>query len=160
MNEVRPKCVEYLDQGLRQHGFVVLDADVAFAVSDLWPSRQACGFDISTDRNALRAVSARRGAQLLQVSLAGRELRVPLLAMSRDALEQRIEWITGKRASGVCPLDDQAVETRATPPVVDDQPPAWQCEARRQWFESRGLDDPNAPRPRAKPAPATGYRAS
>jgi hypothetical protein len=38
MAEIRPKFLDNLDEGLRHHGFVIADADAAFAVSSFWSS--------------------------------------------------------------------------------------------------------------------------
>jgi len=50
---------------------------------------QDCASDTSVDRTALDQVPERRGAKLLQVSLAGMDRRVPLLAMSEHMLAER-----------------------------------------------------------------------
>lgn len=163
MAEVRPKFLDYLDEGLRHHGFVIADADIAFAVSSQWSTRFNCGADISTDRSALARVAERRGAKLLQVALAGMDRRVPMLAMSEHMLAERVEWLTGRRVTAICPLGELEAAPAPAPAqsAKESEPPPYPCEARRRWFEERGLRDPlAADRRPSRPSPTTGYRAS
>ena len=154
MPEVRPKFLEYLDDAVRMHGFCVVAVDVAFQLRpDLWATRLNCGADFSTDREALTRIAVRRGAELLEVSLAGMDRRVPLLAMSEHMLAERIEWITGRRATAILPLSDPEVKVRVAPAAVADEPPRYACEARRRWFDARGLKDPLASDRERKPLP-------
>lgn len=99
MSEIQPKFLEYLDWAVRTHGFCVVDADVAFKLTDLWASRQHCGLDFTLEPTALQTIAHRRGAIIHVAAAQGVDRPVYVVAIDDDEieLERRVEWSTGLR---------------------------------------------------------------
>jgi hypothetical protein len=64
-------------------------------------------------------------------------------ARSDDQLAKRIEWVVGLRVEGLRPfVPPREIPDAALNAAKEDEPPAHQCEARREWFTSRGIPHP------------------
>lgn len=141
----------YIERTLLASGFTVLDSGIAYRLMrDNWPTRQAAAFDFSLDVRALIGIAEARGAALYVADVRGIEAPVRVLAMSDDELEARVQRMTGAKLSNLRPWKAEAVPAPSTATVVpakEDAPPAHPCDARREWFESRGLRDPMSIRP-------------
>lgn len=137
---MQDKAIDHVHDGLTSRGWCIVDHQIAFQIDPLrWATALNAGQDFSQDRVALNRIAERRGAKLLQVSIQGYERRVPLLAMSEDDLARRIEWIIGKRVSGICPLEELP-KPLAAPlrTAAGEEIPEHQCNLRHEMLRQAG----------------------
>lgn len=141
------KTQSYFSDALAACGFVIAASSEAYAQRrDLWASPFNAATDIISAPDQLRRYAEGRGAKLYRVDLEGIGLGVPVISMSHSRLCERIEWISGRRATNLRPLvpTSRQEPTRPAANTEDAEPPRYPCQARTKWFEARGLKDPDA----------------
>lgn len=93
----------YASQCLAASGLAVMDSRIAWPLRpDLWSSGQDCACDrwiMTTAEGATRYLAHMDGLGAVHV-----------LARSRDQLEQRLEWITGRRVADVSPAPEKPAQ--------------------------------------------------
>ena len=96
------KANNYAHQCLASSGLAVMDSRIAWQLRpDLWSTGHDCACDRWTTTTA-------DGATRYTVHMDGLGA-VHVLARSRDQLEQRLEWITGRNVTDVSPFQEKPV---------------------------------------------------
>lgn len=100
------KASNYAHQCLAGSGLAVMDSRIAWQLRpDLWSTGHDCACDrwsTTTAEGATRYLAHMNGLGPVHV-----------LARSRDQLEQRLEWITGRRVSDVSPVQEKPAQEAA-----------------------------------------------
>lgn len=149
----------YLAQHLAYCGFVVADVEIA---QQLQPDLLHAPVSAVGLRSLawLDEEARKRSVGRYFITFAnGSAGEVPVLARSDLQLHRRIGELLGRavlRVRHVASFVDPGarVEQQKAPENAD-QPPAWQCTERDEWFRTHGLKDPQKPKPARRQA-ATG----
>lgn len=111
---------KYARQAIAASGLVILDPRIAFELRpDLWASAQDC-------RITFRRAQKFEGTHRVTATIDGYG-EVLVCARSLDALEQRIQWVAGRRVLSVKPAEADA----APPPCGASTAPGGAIEGGR-----------------------------
>jgi hypothetical protein len=139
------KVSEYIVRQLAATGFAVIDHVVARQLTHdlLWASARDALADFTAGQRKIREFLGTLGTSIMEVKLESRENWLLVATRSTDCLAERINWVTGLVVEGLRPfVPPREIPDAAITAAKADQPPAHQCEARREWFASRGMPDP------------------
>jgi hypothetical protein len=139
---------KYARQAIAASGLTILDPRIAFELRpDLWASAQDC-------RITFRRAQKFEGTHRVTATIEDYG-DVLVCTRSLDALEQRIQWIAGRRVLAVKPAEADAVPPPATPQLhrqaqskeverlaeleklAAQEPPSHDCHARREILAAR-----------------------
>lgn len=139
---------KYARQAIAASGLVILDPRIAFELRpDLWASAQDC-------RITFRRAHKFEGTHRVTATIEGYG-EVLVCTRSLDALEQRIQWVAGRRVLSVKPAEADAAPPPAAPPLhreaqskeaerlaelhklAAQEPPSHDCHARREILAAR-----------------------
>lgn len=139
---------KYARQAIAASGLVILDPRIAFELRpDLWASAQDC-------RITFRRAQKFEGTHRVTAMIEGYG-DVLVCTRSLDTLEQRIQWVAGRRVLSVKPAEADAAPPLAVPPLHREaqskeaerlaelkklaalEPPSHDCHARREILAAR-----------------------
>jgi hypothetical protein len=103
---------KFIHESLASAGFAVLSSSIAYSLRrDLWSSGMDAGGDFAT-RNWRNSLGQIADLKRFRARLAGLDRDVEVVTRSADALEQRIQWVTGRE---VLSLVEEGAPVAAAP---------------------------------------------
>lgn len=147
---------EHVVRQLSATGFALIDPVIARQLSYdlLWATQMNALADFTKAQPKIaQFLGTLARVSIFGVRFTGSETWTPVGARSDDDLARRIEQVTGRHVEGLRPFNPVVKQPMPANAAVKDEPPPYPCQARRDWFERKNLEDPNLLKQPARFAP-------
>jgi hypothetical protein len=143
MAVISSKIQLHIEQSLAFSGLVILEQQLMFRLRpDLWSAAHELNCNWTPIENYIAGLSP--SVKLFEVRFEGRGNWARVAARSSNRLAERVTMITGLVVEKMRNFraEESTAGTRQGPALAAvDVPPPYPCQARKDWFERRGLQD-------------------